>query len=141
MHIVAKVVDTVAAPIGEVWSIISGFGGIKLWMPAVESCSLEGYGVGAVRLVKVNQGFVSERLEEVDPTQHRVVYRVLEPSPLPMKDAVGSIQLTALGPKSTRLEWVARAASLDVPKEQIEAFTAPFYRTNIDKLKELLGSV
>jgi hypothetical protein len=101
---VARLVAAIAAPIGEVWAVVASFGALKAWIPGVASCSQKGDGVGAIRRIESGFGLVDERLEESDPEHHRVVYRVLDPAPLPMKGIVGSIQLSAIDSASTRLD-------------------------------------
>jgi Polyketide cyclase / dehydrase and lipid transport len=135
---IVRLADTIAAPIGEVWGVIAAFGALKAWIPGVASCSQEGDGVGAIRRIRSAFGVADERLEASHAGEHRIVYRVLDPAPLPMKGIVGSMQLTALDPTSTRLDWVIRADALDAPREQLQALGTAFCRDSIAGLKKLL---
>ena len=50
-----KVVEPIAANAGDVWKILSDFGGIKVGGP-IEAFEIEGEGVGAVRTITTGGG-------------------------------------------------------------------------------------
>lgn len=93
-----------AAPL--VWSIISDFGGLKRWSEAIEACSADGNAVGAMRTVRVVGGEIHERLEAFDPATYYLRYRPVSGSVMPIDDLNVAMRLTALGPATTRIEWM-----------------------------------
>src|SRR4051812_42632591 len=134
-----QVTETIDAPIARVWAVISGFGNNKSWMSVVKSCSLEGWGIGSVRTVDAGAGLVREKLEVCDPKTFRVVYSMVQPSPLPVKNPSSSLQLRADGEARTVLVWTLHG-------DTREGIPAPFfdrvnmlYKTGIDGIKKMVS--
>ena len=73
---------TIGAPIEAVWSVVSSFGWIKLWMPRLVSCHIledkpQPLAIGAVRRVALRGGAtIDEHLEIWDPANHFISYRL-----------------------------------------------------------------
>jgi hypothetical protein len=62
-----KVTDRIAASADRVWDLVCDFGGIGRWAAAVESVTLAGEGIGAVRTIGLPGGVkLQERLEASD---------------------------------------------------------------------------
>jgi len=59
----ARVRRVLGHPIDAVWAPLSLFGGLERWVDGVQTCTLEGHGVGAIRTVGRNGRSVRERLE------------------------------------------------------------------------------
>jgi len=131
--------DIIEHPVEDVWALVSSFGAIKAWMPAVESCSVDGVGVGAVRTVHTPGNIIKEKLEFFDPTAHTISYRQLDPTGLPMSGGFGTIRLEAKG-KTTKITYLVDAEEVDdASKETIQAIFKPFLLASIAGLKEVLG--
>ncbi|MET0984600.1 MAG: SRPBCC family protein [Steroidobacteraceae bacterium] len=133
-----RVVDVVDASIGAVWGVIAGFGALRLWMPAAESCTLEGFGVGAVRTVRALGGVTREKLTFCDPGTYRLAYALQDPTILPATGVVGEMSLRALSENKTELTWVSKAEQLSIPEKDLAAIIEPFYRDSIAGLKRAL---
>lgn len=101
----ARVERIVDHPIGEVWAVVSSFGGLRGWIPGLQVCSLDGVGVGAVRTVTVAGHTVAERLVAIDAAAHLVSYAVMPPHPFPAEGVVGTIRLTAVGQRTNVAWW------------------------------------
>ncbi|CZR65559.1 uncharacterized protein PAC_15459 [Phialocephala subalpina] len=137
--LICKEVVTINQPIGAVWAIISGFGAIKTWMPAIDSCLFEGDGIGAVRIVKFKGRVISEQLEICDPESHTISYRFLDPTGFPMLRGFGTISLIALDTSVTQVTWIADAEVVDDDGiAKIAPVFAPFIRENITTLQSHL---
>lgn len=134
----ARVVEVIDASIGEVWGVIAGFGALRLWMPAAESCSLEGFGVGAVRTVRALGAVTREKLTVCDPGAYRLTYALQDPTILPACGVEGEMSLRALGDNKTELTWSSRAEQVLVPAKDLTAIIEPFYRDSIAGLKRAL---
>ena len=133
-----RVQSTLPYPIGLVWAVIESFGALKAWMKSIESCSLEGTGIGAVRAVTIAGQVTRERLEDVQPASYRVSYSLLQPHSLPATEVRGTIQLNALGPAETHILWWSEASNIRGPAADLSAFVERFYLESIEGLKGLL---
>ena len=139
MEQITKVVDTFDVPIGEVWAILAAYGAGKAWISGVLGCSVEGSGVGAMRTFRFKDYIAVERLEICDPVTHCVVYRLLEPASINTLGATGTMQLTALAPNKTQMEWTAQAESVAGDKAAVSEYVTGVYRRSIDNIKTLLN--
>jgi len=132
-------VDTIPSPIGQVWAILQGFGAIKGWMPTIDSCDVEGEGIGAIRTVLLGGQTFKERLEIYDPEKHTVSYRLLEAAGLPMEGGYGTVTLEPNG-DSTKITWSADAEKVDEEGVQlIGGIFGPFIKSCIGGLKDVLA--
>lgn len=139
MEPVGKVVATFEAPIGEVWAIIAAIGAEKAWIEGVQACSLQGAGCGALRTLTMPDFVAIEKIEECDPELHRVVYRLQDPAGIPLKEAFGTMQLTALTLDRTRLDWLSYAESIDGDKVAMQARITEMYAKSVDNIKRLIA--
>ena len=133
-----RVVDTLPFSIGEVWGVISGFGALRTWMDAAESCALEGEGIGAVRTVKAMGGLTRERLLVCDPMNYKLAYVLEEPNILPAKGVQSEMSLRSLAKDQTELTWVSKAESFSAPAEELANFIRPFFEGSIASLERAL---
>jgi hypothetical protein len=142
MQEIVRINDVIAAPIGEVWAIVSSFNAVKSWMPELETCSCVGVGVvGDIRRVRLKGAphFVEERCESIDPQNHAVSYRILDREKSRMKGYVGSITLTANGADSTKLEWIGQVDHLvDLTRADVAPGIEKFYHSCLGGLKAIL---
>jgi hypothetical protein len=111
-------------PIEQVWSLAASFGAVKTWMP-VDWATVQGDGVGAVRTVSVQGGVAKEQLEVSDHEKYVIIYRMLDPIPLPAKGAYGTWKLQSLSEHKTKFTWIAGAEEVD---EDGVAFIKPIYQ-------------
>lgn len=137
---IVRVTEAINAPIGQVWGIVAGFGALRTWMPAAESCSLEGDGIGSVRTVRALGGETREKLTHCDPLAFRLAYALQDPTILPATGVVGEMSLRAIDNHTTELTWVTRAEQLSVPVKDFAAVIEPFYRDSIAGLRRALRS-
>jgi len=98
----ARVEGEIAAPLDDVWKVVSDFVGII----AVQGLPVEGEGegVGMIRTLTIGDIKIVERLEEVDEATHTTSYSIVS-SPMPVSDSRGTIHLAAAGEDSTRITW------------------------------------
>jgi uncharacterized membrane protein len=138
--LVCKEVATIKQPIEPVWAVISSFGAIKTWMPAIDSCSIEGNGIGAIRTVLWGGQSLKERLEILDDQKHIISYRLLDSPNLPMRGAFGTIILEAQADSQTHITWVSDAEEVDdAGIASVAPLFAPFIRENISTVEKILS--
>jgi polyketide cyclase/dehydrase/lipid transport protein len=121
----ALVEKTVPVPRQKIWKLLADFGGIgKLMGPAVESCVLEGQGVGAIRRVKVkgSPDTLAERLDALVDGQ-LLSYSLVSPSSLPLEyyNAVVTLKDAPNGgcTISWGSNWVAKGAPEDAVRQML----------------------
>nr|WP_047169051.1 SRPBCC family protein [Sphingomonas sp. Y57] len=125
-------------PIGRVWPLVADFGGLAAWAAGVTGCVMDGEGPGAVRTVALGDRVARERLEAIDPVQHRLRYHILPPHSMPADEVCSDISLTMIENNRTELRWSSEASGFFVPPEQIGARIEGFYSKSIEGLRRLL---
>jgi carbon monoxide dehydrogenase subunit G len=125
------------APIAEVWAITSSFGAVGAWIPGVTHVALTGIGIGAVRSVTTAYGIAVERLTVLDADHHRVRYVVTAPGMDILEHCAGGIDLTAISPDRTRVDWVVEAET-EVDLQSIAPTLMQFFEAGIGGLAKLI---
>ncbi len=76
-----------------VWKAIRQIGGLDIWFPIIETCQVEGEGVGALRYMTImDGGDIKDTIEEIDDANMRLVY--LRPiSPFPVTYYKGTVEV------------------------------------------------
>jgi Polyketide cyclase / dehydrase and lipid transport len=131
----------ISVPVARVWAMVAGFGAMEPWCPAIKAVELEGHGIGSIRSVYL-EGIVSrEKLLEIDPAKHMIVYSLLEPSPLPLRNIRSTLQLLSGEPNLTEVIWFSEADEIaHATKVQVGALVGGFYRECLSTLKAILES-
>ena len=112
----------IAAPAQDAWQRLRDFGGLAAWMPGIESCQVEGEGIGAVRSVGFPGGAgVKERLESLDDATRTLSYSIVD-GPLPVQNYLATIRVSEAGDAACRIDWSAR---FDLPEGMKEDAIAP----------------
>jgi hypothetical protein len=124
-------------PIEAVWPVIAAFGGLDRWAAGVSDCRVEGEGAGAIRTVSLGDRQARERLEAIDPLDHRLRYHILPPHAMPAGNVYSEISLTALDGR-TEVRWRSEATDFTIPPEQLGAAIETFYRRSLDGLERML---
>jgi hypothetical protein len=137
-----KVSERVAAPAAKVWELLGDFGGIaKLGGPMLESCRVEGSGVGAVRTIGLpgNQS-IQERLEAYDAAGRALTYSIIGKSPIPIRGYVSTCRVVETGANECRVDWEGRFEPDGVPEEQAQGMVRGIYTGAISSVRKLLGA-
>lgn len=135
----ARVFAELDHPVEAVWRVVSAFGGIERWVAGVDTCAVQGSGVGAVRIVGLGGRTVRERLEHMDEAEYAIVYTVLPPHLVPAENVRGTIQLRALSPGATAITWRSDATRIVGDVALLTARIEAFYGASIAGLRRLLA--
>lgn len=137
-----KVSEIVAAPATKVWELLGDFGGVMKWSgPMMQSCQVEGEGVGAVRRIGLTGGMeISERCEAVDATARSLSYSIIGKSPLPLRDYFSTVSVTETGASECRVDWNGRFEAAGVSEEQAQGMVRGIYTGGIAAVKKRLGA-
>lgn len=139
---------TINAPADAVWARVKNFDALKDWHPAVaESPASAGNTEGSVRSLKLKGGgALEETLEGFDEAKMKFSYRAKDGGALPVTNYTSTLQVTAVGPKESTVEW--RGAfyraypNNDPPPDQndeaaLKAVTG-VYKSGLENLKKLI---
>src|SRR5262245_44434888 len=137
-----KVSESLAAPAAKVWGLLGDFGGIAKWGGSMlESCKVEGSGVGAVRTIGIAGGAsIQERLEAYDDVGRALTYAIIGKSPIPIRNYLSTCRVVATGPNDCRVDWEGRFEPDGVPEEQAQAMVRGIYTGAIAGVRKLLSA-
>lgn len=133
--------ESIAAPAARVWELVRDFGGVAQWGgPALQSCTVEGAGVGAVRRIGLPGGLaIAERLEALDDAGRTLSYAIVGKSPIPVKDYLATIRIVEDGPQASRVDWSSNFEPDGASAEQAQALVRGVYTGGIAGLRKALG--
>ncbi|HVH06019.1 MAG TPA: SRPBCC family protein [Myxococcota bacterium] len=135
-----KVTDRIEASADRVWDLVGDFGGIQRFSAGIESVSVAGEGVGAVRTITLPGGMsLHERLEARDPATRTLQYSIVGAHPMPFSDYLATIRLTEEG-AATQIEWSSDFAPKPGAEGQAATIIEGIYRGGIAGLKKALRS-
>ena len=136
-----KISETVAAPAAKVWELLGDFGGVSKWGgPMLQSCKIEGEGVGAVRRIGLPGGMeIAERLEALDAAKRSLTYSIIGKSPIPIKNYVSVCSVVETGANACRVDWSGTFEPDGVAEEQAKGMVSGIYTGGIAGVKKLLG--
>jgi hypothetical protein len=136
-----KVSDTVAAPAAKVWALVRDFGGVTEWGgPAIQSCTVEGEGIGAKRRIGLPGGLaIVEQLEAFDDAGRSLSYAIVDKSPIPVKNYRSTIRISDVGAEECRVDWSSTFEPDGATEEQTQGMVRGIYTGGIAGLRKALG--
>ena len=127
------------AAAADVWALVSEFNGLPSWLPPVAASATDGEGVGAVRLVTLQDGAqVKERLEAFDPGAMSYTYSMTDMGPLPIGSYESTVVVTADGSGCT-MSWTATFEPAGAPEEEVAGMIGGLYDSGLGSVREKLG--
>jgi hypothetical protein len=136
-----EVSETVAAPASAVWEVVRDFGGVTRWGgPMLQSCKVEGSGIGALRRFGLPGGAtLTERLEAFDDAGRSLSYSIVEKSPIPVKDYRSTIRVAEEGDGRCRVHWSGRFEPDGASEADTTKLIRGVYVGGIAGLRKTLG--
>lgn len=130
---------TLDAPADEVWKTVGDFGSAHRYLVAVEEVSVEGEGVGSVRVLTFQNGdrFV-EMLEGIDEEERTVQYATLD-TPLPLVTCSSEIAVRDRNGRC-EVEWTSTFEAADGDEAEMRSILEAILYMGFDGLKKLHGS-
>jgi len=126
-----RVEEEIAGDAAAVWKLMSDFGGLKAWSPGMESCEVDGEGVGAVRTFSMPGGIVvKERLEALDHDGKTYSYSIVE-APLPATDYLATVTVHEAGPGRTKIVWTSEFEPDGAPEADLVGLFESIYKGGI----------
>ena len=127
---------TVERPPATVWKLVGSFDALDVWLPPVRASSFTGDATlpGAIRKLDLgNDASVTEKLLSYSARDHRYSYAFLA-SPLPVKNYVATIELSAAGPGKTRVKWSSTFDADGAPDDKAKEAILGIYDAGLGKL-------
>jgi hypothetical protein len=126
----------VERPAATVWKLVGSFNSLDVWLPPVRGSSFTGNATqpGAIRMLDLgNNASVTEKLLSYSGTEHRNSYAFLS-SPLPVKNYVAAIELSAAGEGKTRVKWSSTFDADGAPDDKAKEAILGIYDAGLTKL-------
>jgi hypothetical protein len=127
-------------PAEKVWPIVSDFGGLKRWNPAILSCESTGQKVGGVRTFSSAVATVQERIDALDDAAMRIRYTIVSGSTIKVRDGQLEISVTRLDPDRSQISWTMDGEPDGMPLEELTALTTKRYTGRIEDLRRCLAA-
>lgn len=134
--------QNVNAAAAEVWDCYMGSRALELATGVyAESITVEGEGVGSVRVSKLlgGGGTLRERLDALDEKNFHCKYSVIERGAMPFADYKGEIKVTPTGPNTCILRLQADFTAVGMGEQQCIALYLDNNLKGIAKMKAMLG--
>ena len=132
----ALVEKSVPVPRAKMHALLADFGGIgKVMGDAVESCVLEGEGIGSIRRVKArgSNDVLAERLDAA--LDGRLIsYSLVSPSSLPLEYYNAVVTLHDAPGGGTLVEWGSNWVAKGAPEDTVRRMLNGLYTNIIDAL-------
>jgi mxaD protein len=122
-----------------VWKLVGEFNSLDVWLPPVLASTFTGSATqpGAVRVLDLgNNASVTEKLLSWNGTEHRYSYAFLS-SPLPVKNYVAAIELTAAGEGKTKVKWSSTFDADGAPDDKAKEAILGIYDAGLGKLSAI----
>lgn len=134
---VTKIID---APSDKVWAAIRSIGGLDRWFPVINSCRVEGEGVGAVRILGLaDGGEMRDRLLEIDDAERRVRYQRFQ-SPFPVESYIGTVEVREKLDRRSEVSWNVQIEVAADKVDDLAAFLETALSDGIDGLERDIRS-
>ena len=121
------------------WQAMGKFGTIADWHPAVEKSVADGEGKGSMRTLSlVGGGTITERLEEVSPSERVYRYSIVD-SPLPVAGYRAEIRVNDNSDGTSTVEWSSDFEARGAPEADAIKAIQGVYQAGLDNLAKLYG--
>jgi len=136
-----KVSESIPASAAKVWELLGDFGGVTKWGgPMLQSCTVEGTGVGAVRTLGLPGGMtIQERCEAYDGIGRSLTYSIVGKSPIPIRGYLSTCRVVETGANECRVDWNGTFEPDGASEEQTQGMVRGIYTGGIAGVKKLLG--
>ena len=132
---VSREVTVDRAP-ATVWKLVGDFNALDVWLPPVQRSTSTGVPTqpGALRVLALaNNASVTEKLTAYSSARHTYSYAFIE-SPLPVKNYVATIELSAAADGKTRVKWHSTFDAHGVTDDQAREAIEGIYNAGLAKV-------
>ena len=130
----------IAWPARKVWSVVSDFGGLKKWNPAVVTCDMRGSGVGGERVFATKTATVVERIDSFDDAGMKIGYSIVSGSTIPVAPGALTISVRPIDASRCEVTWTLDGEPQGVSIDELRAQVEKRYLGRLDDLRNYLAS-
>jgi hypothetical protein len=125
----------------KTWKTVSDFNGLPKFVAAIVDSKMEGFGIGAVRILTLQDGGppIVEKLESQDDQTHTLSYSIVE-SPLPLDRYLATVEVRDLGENHCEVVWSSSFEPKGAPEEEAKKIVEGVYSAAFEGLKKLYGA-
>jgi hypothetical protein len=135
-----NVTKLIKAPTEEAWKALRSIGGLDRWFPIIETCRVDGEGVGAVRIMGLSAGEeIRDRILEIADTARRIRYDRFQ-SPFPVESYIGTVEVRDVGGRASVISWEIQIDVAESNRDDLIAFIERALSDGIDGLERELTS-
>ena len=128
----------IPVPAEQAWTAISNIGGLELWFPIISECRVTGDGVGATRILTLeNGGTMTDIIELIDHQQRRLQYNRIQ-SPFPVQSYIGTVEVHATGQHACELSWTIDMDVAEAEAAELAEFVKQAISDGIQGLAQAL---
>ena len=122
----------------KVWAVVSNFGNLAAWNPALKSSSADGNGVGSIRTFVSSVSTVKERIVEIDPARKIIRYEIVSGSTLKMRNALITMIVSPNASAGATLHWQIDGEPDGVAADELKDQLTKRYLGRIEDLRNHL---
>ena len=135
-----KITKTINVPAKIVWQKVKDFDDIDKLSSIVNTCSVEGSGVGAKRVCGLDQGEIIETLTNLDEENLSLSYSIdNDDVPLPVSNYLGTCSIKALSDRKCEVSWSASFTPKGVEEAEVIPMLEGIFSELIDGLESMLA--
>ncbi len=121
----------------KAWEAIRGIDGLDRWFPIIETCRVEGRGVGAHRYMTLEGGQITDLIEAVDDGRRRFIY-LRTTSPFPVTHYRGTVEIFDSYDGQAVLAWTIDFESKPEDSEAVAALVKQAISDGVDGMEREL---
>jgi carbon monoxide dehydrogenase subunit G len=130
-----RVEEEIAADSAAVWDLMSDFGALRDWNPQIETCEVDGDGVGAVRTFSMGGITIKERLESLDPAARTYSYSIIA-GPIPVTGYLANVAVSDAGAGKTKIVWTSDFEANGAPEADMAQLFQGIYQGGIKAVEK-----
>lgn len=132
------VTESFSVSADEIWNLLRDFGGILKWNPdSLESVTVEGEGLGAIRTIGIPGGVsLQEKLEAFDDPGRSFSYSFTGKLLLPLENYLASMTVIPVDDSNCEVRWESTFGPGPLSEEQAEATVVGIYQAGFDALRK-----
>ena len=133
-----KITENFAVNGETVWGFLRDFGGIRRWNAnGIDSVSVEGEGVGAVRTIGIPGGIeLQEKLEAYDESGRCFSYSFTGKPVIPLDDYYATMTVVDAGESACRVDWESTFEHPSMDADAARQLVEGIYNAGFAALKE-----
>ncbi len=133
-----NVIKIINVPSCKVWQAISAIGGLDRWFPIINSCRVEGKGVGAIRILGLADGAeVKDCIKEIHDQDNRFRY-LRTHHPFPVSYYEGTVNVRDVDKGKCEVSWSVQIKIVKADRDEFTGLLKQALSDGISGLEQYL---